>query len=108
MFKNNSCFVGITHYSPTTNILGGITIFKKTGKGNILLIGCSRIWVKKDLRFQKRWLKTFQKILDKLWRSVANVGSGFASTSAKAASSSLPEAINFRNTGNGLFLGKFV
>ena len=38
----------------------------------------------------------------------ANVGSASASPSPKAASSTLPEVINFYYTGKGLNLGKIV
>ena len=38
----------------------------------------------------------------------ANVCSGLASRSPKAALSSLTEVINFYHTGKGLYLGKFV
>ena len=39
--------------------------------------------------------------------TVANLGTAFASRSPKTASSSLPEVINFYQTGERLYLGNF-
>ena len=83
-FKGDSYCVGGRHKSATKNIVGDITINKKSGKGVKLLVGkcviCDRKKTmivsnnviqaeglgdffknlgKKDLRYQKRWQKTY-------------------------------------------------
>ena len=90
--KSDSYCVGGRHRSATTNVVGDISIIKKTGKEVKLLVGkcviCdrkktmivsdnvikseglgdfSKIKVKKDLMYQKRWQKMYSKILAELW-----------------------------------------
>ena len=48
-FKTNSYCVGGKHYSRTKNITGEITVNKKTGKQNKLLVGKCVICDQKNL-----------------------------------------------------------
>ena len=48
-FKTNSYCVGGKHYSGTKNITGEITVNKKTGKENNLLVGNCVVCNKKNL-----------------------------------------------------------
>ena len=91
-FQTNSYCVGQKHYSGTKNIIGEITLNKKTGREIKLLFGqcsiCNRKKSmivsdntiqaeglgdffknlgKKDLTYQKRWQKMYSKILPELW-----------------------------------------
>ena len=55
--------------------------------------------------------KIYTNVLENPGRALeigANVATAAASRSPKAALSSLPEVINFHQTGNGLYLVKFV
>ena len=80
-FKTDSYCVGGRHRSATKNIVGDITINKETGKEVKLLVGkcvicdrkktmivsdnvISKILVKKDSMYQKRWRKTFYPTQD--------------------------------------------
>ena len=90
--KTNSYCVGGRHRSATINIVGDITINKKSGKEVKLLVGkcviCKRKKTmivsdnviqaeefsdffknlgKEDLTYQKRWQKMYSKILAELW-----------------------------------------
>ena len=111
---------------------GEITFIRKTGDIE-LLVGQSSVCKRKksmivsDNAIQAEDLSDFfknlgrsfvkvgknlaEKVLKNPGRALeigANVGSAFASRSPKAASSSLPEVINFYHTGKGLYLGNFV
>ena len=57
--------------------------------------------------YHKLWQKSF-KNPGRALEIGANVATAFPSRSPKAASSSLPEVINFYHTGKGLYQGKFV
>ena len=90
-FKTNSYCVGQKHYSGTKNIIGEITLNKKTGKEIKLLVGqcsiCNRKKPmivsdntrlaeglgdffknlgKKGLNVSKKWQKLYSKILPEL------------------------------------------
>ena len=132
-FKTNSYCVGQKHYSGTKNIIGEITLNKKTGREIKLLVGqcsiCNRKKSmivsdntiqaeglgdffknlgKKGLNVSKRMAKNVLKNPGRALEIGANVGTAFASRNPKAALTSLPEVINFYHTGKGLYLGKFV
>ena len=132
-FKTDSyCVVG-RHRSVTKNIVGDITINKKSGKEVILLVGkcmiCDRrkTMIVSDNVIQAEGLSDFFKNLgkisakagEKLAKNVlkkpgraldltAKIATAAATKSPKAALSTLPEVINFYLTGKGLYLGKFV
>ena len=132
-FKANSYCVGQKHYSGTKNIIGEITLNKKTGREIKLLVGqcsiCNRkkSMIVSDNTIQAEGLGSFFKNLgrisakagEKLATNVlknpgraleitSNIATAAATKSPKAALSSLPEVINFYHTGRGLYLGKFV
>ena len=132
-FKSDSYCVGGKHRSSTKNITGEITFNKKTGKEIKLLVGKCVIWNRKksmivsDNTFQAEGLgdffKNFGKVSSKAAKKLAknalkntsrfleisaNVATAAASRNSKAASSALPEVINFYHTGKGLYLEKFV
>ena len=132
-FKTNSYCVGQKHYSGTKNIIGEITLNKKTGREIKLLVGqCSICNRKKSMivsvnTIQAEGLSSFFKSLGRISAKAGKklatnviknpgraleVTSNFATAAAtknpKAALSSLPEVINFYHTGKGLYLGKFV
>ena len=132
-FKTNSYCVGGRHRSATKNIVGDITINKKTGKEVKLLVGkcviCDRkkTMIVSDNVIQAEGLGDFFKNLGKASSKAAkklaknalknpsrfleigaNVATAAASRNPKAALSALPEVINFYHTGKGLYLGKFV
>ena len=132
-FKTNSYCVGGRHQSATKNIVGDITINKKTSKEVKLLVGkcviCDR---KKTMIFSdnviqaeglsdffKNLGKSSVKVGKKLAKNVlknpsralditANIATAAASRSPKNVLSTLPEVINFYHTGKGVYLGKFV
>ena len=132
-FKTDSYCVGGRHRSANKNIVGDITINKKTGKEVKLLVGkcvvCDR---KKTMivsdnvvqaeglgKFFKNLGKVSSKAAKKLAKNAlknpsrfleigANIATAAATKSPKAALSTLPEVINFYHTGKGLYLGKFV
>ena len=132
-FKTNSYCVGQKHYSGTKNIVGEITLNKKTGREIKLLVGqCSICNRKKSMivsdntikaeglgDFFKNLGKISAKAGKKLAKNVlsnpgraldltAKIATAAATKSPKAALSTLPEVINFYHTGKGLYLGKFV
>ena len=131
-FKSGSYCVGGRHRSATKNIVGEITINKKTGKEVKLLVGkCAMCDRKKmivsDNVIQAEGLGDFFKNLGKVGLSVskrmaknvlsnpgraldltAKIITAAASRNSKQALSTLTELITFYNTGEGLYLGKFV
>ena len=132
-FKSDSYCVGGRHRSSTKDIVGDITINKKTGKEVKLLVGkCAICNRKKTMivsdnvihaeglgNFFKNLGKISAKAGKKLAKNVlsnpgraldltAKIATAAASKSPKAALSTLPEVINFYHTGKGIYLGKFV
>ena len=132
-YKTNSYCVGQKHYSGTKNIVGEITLNKKTGREIKLLVGqCSICNRKKSMivsdntikaeglgDFFKNLGKISAKAGKKLAKNVlsnpgralnltAKIATAAATKSPKAALSTLPEVINFYHTGKGVYLGKFV
>ena len=132
-FKTNSYCVGGRHQSATKNIVGDITINKKTGKEVKLLVGkcaiCNRkkTMIVSDNVIQAEGLGDFFKNLGKISAKAgkklaknvlsnpgraldltAKLATAAATKSPKAALSTLPEVINFYHTGKGIYLGKFV
>ena len=132
-FKTDSYCVGGRHRSATKNIVGDISINKKTGKEVKLLVGkcviCDRkkTMIVSDNVIQAEGLGSFFKNLGKLSSKAgkklaknvisnpgraldltAKIATAAATKSPKAALSTLPEVINFYHTGKGLYLGKFV
>ena len=132
-FKTNSYCVGGRHQSATKNIVGDITINKKTGKEVKLLVGkcaiCNRkkTMIVSDNVIQAEGLGDFFKNLGKISAKAgkklaknvlsnpgraldltAKIATAAATKSPKAALSTLPEVINFYHTGKGIYLGKFV
>ena len=132
-FKTNSFCVGGKKYSETKNIAVEITIHRKTGKENKLLVGkCSICKRKKsmivsDNTIQAEGLGDFFKNLRKNGLNVpkkmakyvtsnprraldltAKLATAAVSKNSKQALSTLPELITLYKTGEGLYLGKFV
>ena len=132
-FKTDSYCVGGRHRSATKNIVGDISINKKTGKEVKLLVGkcmiCDRkkAMIVSDNVIQAEGLGSFFKNLGKISSKAgkklaknvisnpgraldltAKIATAAATKSPKAALSTLPEVINFYHTGKGLYLGKFV
>ena len=132
-FKSESYCVGGRHKSTTKNIVGDITINKKSGKEVKLLVGkcaiCNRkkTMIVSDNVIQAEGLGDFFKNLGKISAKAgkklaknvlsnpgralditAKIATAAASKSPKAALSTLPEVINFYHTGKGVYLGKFV
>ena len=132
-FKTDGYCVGGRHKSGTKNIIGEITINKKTGKEVKLLVGkcmiCDRkkTMIVSDNVIQAEGLGSFFKNLGKISAKAgkklaknvlsnpgraldltAKIVTAAATKSPKAALSTLPEVINFYHTGKGLYLGKFV
>ena len=132
-YKTNSYCVGQKHYSGTKNIIGEITLNKKTGREIKLIIGqcsiCNRkkSMIVSDNTIQAEGLDDFFKNLSKKGLNVskkmakyvlknptralditANIATAAASRNPKNIMSTLPELITFYNTGKGLYLGKFV
>ena len=126
-FKSISFCVGGRHRSAAVNIYGDIP------KGSEVVIGhcsiCNRdksltvsdntiveknlgdfskSLVKKRLNASKNMAKHVLKIPVWALDIKANVASAIVSRNPQAASSTLPEVINFFHTGNGLHLGKLV
>ena len=127
-FENNSYCVGGRHRSATTKIYGNIT-----SKGSKVLIGyCSICNRKKSMTVSDNTIKSeglgdFFKNLGKKGLNVskkmaknvlsnpgraldltAKIATAATSRNSKQALSTLPELITFYNTGEGLYLGKFV
>ena len=132
-FKTDSYCVGGRHKSGTKNIVGEITINKKTGIEVKLLVGkcviCNRkkTMIVSDNLIQAEGLGDFFKNLGKISAKAgkkiaknvlsnpgraldltAKIATAAATKSPKAALSTLPEVINFYHTGKGLYLGKFI
>ena len=132
-FKTDSYCVGGRHKYGTKNIVGEITINKKTGKELKLLVGkcviCNRkkTMIVSDNVIQAEGLGDFFKNLGKISAKAgkklakhvlsnpgraldltAKIATAAATKSPKAALSTLPEVINFYHTGKGIYLGKFV
>ena len=132
-FKTDSYCVGGRHKSATKNIVGDITINKKSGKEVKLLVGkcaiCNRkkTMIVSDNVIQAEGLGDFFKNLGKISAKAgkklaenvlsnpgraldltAKIASAAATKSPRAALSTLPEVINFYQTGKGIYLGKFV
>ena len=132
-FEKDGYCVGGRHRSATKNIVGDITINKKTGKEVKLLVGkcviCDRkkTLIVSDNVIQAEELGDFCKNLGKKGLNVskkmaknvlsnpgraldltAKIATAAASRNSKQALSTLPELITFYNTGKGLYLGKFV
>ena len=132
-FKSDSYCIGGRHKFPTKDIVGDITINKKTSKDVKLLVGkcviCNRkkTMIVSDNVIQAEGLGDFFKNLGekglnvskKMAKNVlsnpgraldltAKIATAAASRNSKQALSTLPELITFYNTGKGLYLGKFV
>ena len=129
-FKSDSYCVGGRHRSATKNIVGDITINKKTGKEVKLLVGICVICDRKKTmivsdnviqaeglfkNLGKKGLNVSQKmaknVLSNPGRALdltARIATSVASRNSKQALSTLPELITFYNTGKGLFLPRFV
>ena len=131
-FKTDSYFVGGKHESGTKNIVGEITINKKTGKEVKLLVGkcviCNRkkTMIVSDNVIQAEGLGDFFKNLGKISAKAskklaknvltnpgraldltAKIATAAATKTPKAALSTLPEVINFYHTVKGLYLPRF-
>ena len=131
-FKSDSYCLGGRHRSATKNIVGNITINKKTGKEVKLLVGkcviCDRkkTMIVSDNVIQAKGLGDFFKKLGKVSGKAAkklatnalknparfleigaNVAAATASRNPKAALSALLEVINFYHNGRGLYLPRF-
>ena len=131
-FKTDSYCVGGRHRSSTKNIVGEITINKKTGKEVKLLAGkcviCNRkkTMIISDNVIQAEGLGNFFKNLGKISTKAgkklaknvisnpgraldltAKIATAAATKSPKAVLSTLPEVINFYHTGKGLYLPRF-
>ena len=131
-FKTDGYCVGGRHKSGTKNIVGEITINKKTGKEVKLLVGkcmiCDRkkTMIVSDNVIQAEGLGSFFKNLGKISAKAskklakhvlsnpgraldltAKIATAAATKSPKAALSTLPEVINFYHTGKGLYLPRF-
>ena len=132
-FKSDSYCVGGRHKSATKNIVGEMTINKKTGKDVKLLVGkcviCNRKKTmivsdnviqaeglgdffknlgKKGLNASKKMAK---KVLTNPGRALsltAKLATAAASRNSKQALSTLPELITFYHTGKGLYLPRFT
>ena len=132
-FKTDGDCVGGRHKSGTKNIVGEITINKKSGKEVKLLVGkcvvCDRkkTMIVSDNVIQAEGLGSFFKNLGKISAKAgkklaknvlsnpgraldltAKIATAATSKNSKQALSTLPELITFYNTGKGLYLGKFV
>ena len=132
-FESDSYCVGGRHKSGTKNIVGEISVNKKTGEEIKLLVGkcviCDRkkTMIVSDNVIQAEGLGDFfenlgkisaravkklaKNVLSKPGRALdltAKIATAAATKSPKAALSTLPEVINFYHTGKGLYLGKFV
>ena len=132
-FKSDSYCVGGKHRSGTKNITGEMTVNKKTGKQNKLLVGkcviCDRkkSMIVSDNTIQAEGLGDFFKNLGKkglnaskkMAKNVINnpgraldltakIATAAASRNSKQALSTLPELITFYHTGKGLYLPRFT
>ena len=132
-FKTKSYCVDQKHNSGTENIVGEITLNKKTGGEIKLLVGqCSirnrkKSMIVSDNAIQAEGLGDFftdlankglnvskemsKNVLSKPGRALdltAKIATAAVSKKSKEALSTLPELITFYNTGKGSYLGKFV
>ena len=132
-FKSDSYCVGGRHKSATKNIVGDVTINKKTGKQVKFLVGkcvvCDRKKTmivsdnviqaedlgdffknlgKKGLNESKKMAKNVLSNPGRALDLTAKTATAAASRNSKQALSTLPELITFYKTGKGLYLGKFV
>ena len=132
-FENNSYCVGGKHRSGTKNITGEITVNKKTGReiklsfGKCVICNRKKSVIVSDNTIQAEGLGDFFKKLGKVSSKAAkklarnalknpsrfleigaNVATAAASRNLKAASSKLPEVINFYHTGKGLYLPRIA
>ena len=134
-FKSDSYCVGGRHRSATKNIVGEITINKKTGKEVELLVGkcviCDRNKTmsvsdnviqaeglgdffknlgKKGLNVSKKMAKNVLNNPGRALDLTAKIAKAAASRNSKQVLSTLPlpELITFYNTGKGLYPGKIV
>ena len=127
-YKTNSYCVGQKHYSGTKNIIGEITLNKKTGRETKLLVGqcsiCNRKKSmivsdntiqaeglgdffknlgKKGLNVSKKMAKNVPKNPTRALDITANIATAAASRNPKIVMSTLPELITFYHTGEGLY-----
>ena len=127
-FKSDFYCVGGRHRSATKNLYRGLT-----SKVSKVVIGyCSICYRKKSITVSdntiqveglgdifkflgKKGLYVSKKMAKNVLKNPrwaleigANIGTVFASRSPKAASSTLPELIDFYHIGKGMYLGKFV
>ena len=133
-FKSDSYCVGGRHKSATKNIVGEITINKKTGKEDVkLLVGkcviCNRKKTmivsdnviqaeglgdffknlgKKGLNASKKMAKNVLSNPGRALDLTAKIATAAASRNSKQALSTLPELITFYHTGKGLYLPRFT
>ena len=132
-FKSDSYCVGGRHKSATKNIVGEITINKKTGKDVKLLVGkcviCNRKKTmivsdnviqaeglgdffknlgKKGLNASKKMAKNVLSNPGRALDLTAKIATAAASRNSKQALSTLPELITFYHTGKGLYLPRFT
>ena len=132
-FETDSYCVGGRHRSGTKDIVGDITINKKTGKEVKLLVGkclvCNRKKTnivsdnvikaeglgdffknlgKKGLNVSEKMAKNVLKTPGRALDITAKFATAAASRNPKNVMKSLLELITFYNTGKGLYLGKFV
>ena len=132
-YKIDSYCVGGRHKSNTKDIVGDITINKKTGKEVKLLVGkcviCNRkkTMIVSDNMIQAEGLGDFLKNLGKKGLNIskkmaknvlsnpgrasaltAKMATAAVSKNSKQALSTLPELMTFYNTGKALYLGKLV
>ena len=132
-FKSDSYCVGGRHKSTTKNIVGEMTINKKTGKDVKLLVGkcviCNRkkTMIVSDNVIQAEGLGDFFKDLGKKGLNASKkmaknvlsnpgraldlttkIATAAASRNSKQALSTLPELITFYHTGKGLYLPRFT
>ena len=132
-FKSDSYCIGGRHRLGTKDITGEITVNKKTGRKNKLLVGKSVICNrkksmivsdnviqagglggffknlgKKGLNISKKMAKNVIKNPSRALDTTANIATAAASRNPKNVMSTLQELITFYNTGKGLYLVKFV
>ena len=132
-FKSDSYCVGGRHKSATKNIVGEMTINKKTDKDVKLLVGkcvtCNRkkTMIVSDNVIQAEGLGDFFKNLGKKGLNASKkmaknvlsnpgraldlttkIATAAASRNSKQALSTLPELITFYHTGKGLYLPRFT
>ena len=132
-FKSDSYCVGGRHKSATKNIVGEMTINKKTSKDVKLLVGkcviCNRKKTmivsdnviqaeelgdffknlgKKGLNASKKMAKNVLSNPGRALDLTTKIATAAASRNSKQALSTLPELITFYHTGKGLYLPRFT